>query len=75
MAGQFRNATDGRNRHLSVNSPISRCTAELMEQDALCASLTGNEHEKLAELLWEIADEQGLTPGVHPGYRRLQPKP
>ncbi|HZQ56273.1 MAG TPA: MarR family winged helix-turn-helix transcriptional regulator [Bryobacteraceae bacterium] len=43
-------------------------------QDALCASLTGEEREKLAELLRKIADEQGLTPGVHPGYRRLQPR-
>jgi DNA-binding MarR family transcriptional regulator len=44
-------------------------------QDALCASLTQDEREKLTELLQKIADEQGLTPGVHPGYRRLQPKP
>jgi DNA-binding MarR family transcriptional regulator len=42
-------------------------------QDALCASLTEEEREKLAELLRKIADEQGLTPGVHPGYRRLPP--
>jgi DNA-binding MarR family transcriptional regulator len=44
-------------------------------QNALCLSLTEGEREKLAELLQKIADEQGLTPGVHPGYRRLQPKP
>jgi DNA-binding MarR family transcriptional regulator len=44
-------------------------------QDALCASLTEEERQKLAELLQKIAHEQGLTPGVHPGYRRLQPKP
>ena len=43
-------------------------------QDALCVSLTEEEREKLAELLRKIADEQCLTPGVHPGYRRLQPK-
>ncbi|HEX4810393.1 MAG TPA: MarR family transcriptional regulator [Bryobacteraceae bacterium] len=43
-------------------------------QDALCASLTEDERGKLAELLQKIADEQGLAPGVHPGYRRLQPK-
>jgi len=30
-------------------------------QDALCASLTGEEREKLAELLRKIADAQGLT--------------
>jgi DNA-binding MarR family transcriptional regulator len=43
--------------------------------DALCASLNADEREKLAELLRKIADEQGLTPGVHPGYRRLRPEP
>ncbi len=41
-------------------------------QDSLCASLTGGEREKLAELLEKIAEQQGLTPGVHPGYRRLR---
>lgn len=40
-------------------------------QDALCASLTGAEREKLAELVQKIVDQQGLTPGVHPGYRPL----
>jgi hypothetical protein len=23
------------------------------------------------ELLQKVADQQGLTPGVHPGYRRM----
>jgi DNA-binding MarR family transcriptional regulator len=44
-------------------------------QEELCASLTRDEREKLADLLRKIADQQGLTPGVHPGYRRLRPKP
>lgn len=44
-------------------------------EDALCASLTEDEREKLAKLLQKIADQQGLTPGVHPGYRRLRAKP
>ena len=41
-------------------------------QDALCAALSSDEREKLAEFLQRIADEQGLTPGVHPGYSRMQ---
>jgi hypothetical protein len=41
-------------------------------QDALCASLTTAEREQLAALLRWIAEEQGLTPLVHPGYRRLR---
>jgi len=43
-------------------------------QDALCAALNAEEREKLAELLARIAEEQGLTPGVHPGYRRMKPE-
>ena len=45
-------------------------------QDALLSTLNGDERAKLAELLHRIADAQGLTPGVHPGYQRLgKPKP
>ena len=40
-------------------------------QHALCAALTVEEREQLALLLKRIADEQGLRPGVHPGFRRL----
>jgi DNA-binding MarR family transcriptional regulator len=39
-------------------------------QDALCASLSTEERDLLATLLSRIAEEQGLTPGVHPGYQR-----
>jgi DNA-binding MarR family transcriptional regulator len=39
-------------------------------QDALCASLTAEERETLCGLLMKIADEQGLKPGVHPGWSR-----
>jgi DNA-binding MarR family transcriptional regulator len=54
---------------------IDRVAGE--HQDALCAALAEPERAQLAELLRRIADEQGLTPGVHPGYRMLgsqQPK-
>ena len=44
-------------------------------QEALCAALTGEEREQLATLLRRIADQQGLTPGVHPGLSRLGRKP
>jgi DNA-binding MarR family transcriptional regulator len=40
-------------------------------QDALCAALDEAERAQLAGLLARIAAEQGLTPGVHPGYRKL----
>ena len=41
--------------------------------ESLCASLTAAEREHLGELLQKIATEQGLSPGVHPGYRRMRP--
>jgi DNA-binding MarR family transcriptional regulator len=45
-------------------------------QEALLSTLTSEERGKLTELLHKIADAQGLTPGVHPGYQRLgKPKP
>ena len=40
-------------------------------QDALLSTLTADERSKLTELLLRIANAQGLTPGVHPGYQRL----
>jgi len=41
--------------------------------ESLCASLTAAEREQLGVLLQKIATEQGLSPGVHPGYRRMRP--
>jgi DNA-binding MarR family transcriptional regulator len=41
-------------------------------QDHLCKSLSTKERETLSQLLSKIADEQGLTPGVHPGYKQLK---
>jgi DNA-binding MarR family transcriptional regulator len=43
----------------------------LEHQEALCASLNESERVTLTKLLGRIAAEQGLTPGVHPGYRKL----
>ena len=40
-------------------------------QEALLSGLSGDERATLATLLLKIADEQGLTRGVHPGYQRL----
>jgi DNA-binding MarR family transcriptional regulator len=40
-------------------------------QDALCAALDQTQRAALAALLSKIAMQQGLTPGVHPGYRYI----
>ena len=39
--------------------------------DALCHSLDATERETLRALLSRIATEQGLRPGIHPGYRHV----
>jgi hypothetical protein len=39
--------------------------------DALCAALSEKERQALWSLLARIADDQKLTPGVHPGLRDL----
>jgi len=52
-------------------SEISRIGRAHLE--SLCASLTTAEREQLGELLQKIATEQGLSPSVHPGYRRMKP--
>jgi hypothetical protein len=36
---------------------------------SLLAALSGDERQQLANLLQRIADQQGLTRSVHPGYR------
>jgi DNA-binding MarR family transcriptional regulator len=52
---------------------IGRLNTEHLE--ALCAALDLTERQQLAELLSRIAKEQGLRPGVHPGFARIGRKP
>jgi DNA-binding MarR family transcriptional regulator len=40
-------------------------------QDALLSALSAADRRKLTELLQQVADQQSLTRGVHPGYQRL----
>jgi DNA-binding MarR family transcriptional regulator len=40
-------------------------------QDTLLAALSSEERSILTEMLLKVADEQGLTRGVHPGYQRI----
>jgi len=48
---------------------LKRTAAE--HRARICAALSEAECEQLADLLQRIADDQGLNPGVHPGYRWL----
>jgi DNA-binding MarR family transcriptional regulator len=52
-----------------VLESIGRVARE--HDQALCAALTPEEREQLSRMLLRIAEQQGLTPGVHPGYRSL----
>ena len=45
--------------------------AARQHQASLCACLSEEETIKLTELLNRIAAQEGLQPGVHPGYARL----
>jgi DNA-binding MarR family transcriptional regulator len=40
--------------------------------DATCAALGAREREQLGSLLARVAEEQGLAPGVHPGFSRMR---
>jgi DNA-binding MarR family transcriptional regulator len=41
-------------------------------EDDICAALSPAEREQLRGLLSRIAEQQGLRPGVHPGYQQLK---
>ncbi|MGW6686103.1 MarR family winged helix-turn-helix transcriptional regulator [Streptomyces sp. NPDC054961] len=42
-------------------------------EQQVCEPLSTQERDQLAALLGRLADTQGLTPGVHPGYRSVRP--
>ena len=75
-----RSATDRRTYELHLTGQGQdllqrlRQVATAHEADVTTA-LTADERQALVELLRKVADQQGLTPGVHPGYRRLPAPP
>ncbi len=54
---------------LELWATIVRMRREL--DNALCAALDESERAQLKGFLTRIAAQQQLTPGIHPGYRRL----
>jgi DNA-binding MarR family transcriptional regulator len=48
---------------------VGQAARDLPEK--ICAALNESERKTLERLLEKIADEQGLTPGVHPGFRQM----
>lgn len=71
-----RNPDDRRLYALSLTPAGEALTAELgrvarEHEDAVLAALGADERARLIELLRRVAADQGLTAGVHPGYRTL----
>ena len=71
---------EDRRSHAMHLSEQGRSTLEAVgriareHQQALLAALSEDQQLQLAALLQRIADQEGLTPGVHPGYARLGEK-
>ncbi|GAA3292958.1 hypothetical protein GCM10020218_068920 [Dactylosporangium vinaceum] len=68
-------ATDRRHHELYLTVDGERVMTDMRSvatehDDELLAALTPDERGQLTNLLQRIADQQGLTPGVHPGYRQ-----
>jgi DNA-binding MarR family transcriptional regulator len=59
-------------RGKEVLQSVGRVARE--HQDGLLAALNQEERSLLASLLSRVADQQGLRPGVHPGFARLRPE-
>jgi DNA-binding MarR family transcriptional regulator len=69
-----KNPTDRRLHALHLTDSGTELLARLRtvgkaHEQHVCAALTPAEHGQLLALLRRIADQQHLTPGVHPGYR------
>ena len=76
MVERRRDPSDRRNYAISLTDAgrqtVRRIsTVARQHEQALAAALDDQEHAQLTSLLQRIADEQGLTPGVHPGFRRM----
>jgi DNA-binding MarR family transcriptional regulator len=74
-----RSTEDRRNYELHLTAEATRIMDEMRQlatahDDDICSALDDDERAQLTALLELIADQQGLTPGVHPGYRELSGK-
>lgn len=73
---RHRSAEDRRNYQLHLTEKgrqilgqIGRIAAE--HEEDLCSALNAEERTRLRDLCRRIAEQPGLTPGVHPGYHKL----
>lgn len=81
QAGLVRRQRNARDRRRNTLMLTTSGTAVLQQvasvarshEDDVCSALTASERKQLTAWLERIAGQQGLTPGVHPGYRTLRP--
>jgi DNA-binding MarR family transcriptional regulator len=75
LVQRSRDPADRRNYALSLTEAgretMTRiATVARQHERAVTAAIDDDERAELAAVLRRLADDQGLTPGVHPGYRR-----
>jgi DNA-binding MarR family transcriptional regulator len=78
LLARRRSVTDRRNYELDLTDEGQQLLGRLREvakahEADVTAALDADERAQLVGLLQKVADQQGLMPGVHPGYRRLPP--
>jgi DNA-binding MarR family transcriptional regulator len=71
-----RDPQDRRNHALYLTEKADRLMGQLngvavAHEEAICAGLDPKERQQLAALLQRVAANQGLEPGIHPGYRLM----
>ncbi len=76
LVARDRDPHDRRNYAITLTDDGRRVLAELARvarehELAITTALDDDERAQLLALLGRLAEEQGLTPGVHPGFRRI----
>lgn len=71
-----RHPQDRRNHALYLTAKALRLMGQLnrvaiAHEEAVCAGLDPKERQQLGALLQRVAANQGLEPGIHPGYRLM----
>jgi DNA-binding MarR family transcriptional regulator len=71
-----RSPTDRRNYRLALTLKGQRVWQQVSElasehEEEICAPLDPDEHKALVRICHKLVLAHGLTPGVHPGFRRL----
>jgi len=71
-----RDPQDRRNHALYLTAKAGRLMGQLnrvavAHEEAICAGLDPKQRQQLGALLQRVAANQGLEPGIHPGYRLM----